>query len=95
MEELLLIDFSAEMSGEKRGERSEESGGAHIDPCQSEENQLTLCMKLLTEDFLLNIAGLIDTLYKRNYHVTSEDKDEDMTKVIMTTVIQRITAQVT
>ena len=40
-EELLLIDFSAEMAGEKRGERSEQSGGAHIDPCQSEENEPT------------------------------------------------------
>ena len=49
----------------------------------------------MTEDFLLNAAGLIDTLYKRNYHVTSEDKDKDMTIVIMTTVIQRIAAQVT
>ena len=56
---------------------------------------IVLFIKLMTEDFLLNAAGLIDTLYKRNYHVTSEDKDKDMTIVIMTTVIQRIAAQVT
>ena len=80
VQKLLLIDFSAEMAGEKRGERSEQSGGAHIYPCQSEENEPTLCRKSLTEAFLLNTAGLIDIAYKRHYHATSEDKDEDMDK---------------
>ena len=76
MEELLLIDFSAEMAGE----RSEQSGGAHIDPCQSEENEPTLCRKSMTEAFLLNTAGLIDIVCKRHYHVTFEDKNRDMDK---------------
>jgi hypothetical protein len=59
VEELLLIDFSAEMSCEKRGERSKESGGAHIDSSEREENERT---KLTAEDFLLNAAGLIDSI---------------------------------
>jgi hypothetical protein len=78
VEELLLIDYSADTSGEKRVERSGESGGAHIDSSESKENEPTLCKKSMTEDFLLNTAGLIDILYKRNYHITSEDKDKNI-----------------
>jgi hypothetical protein len=53
---------------------SSESRGALTGPPESEAK---LCRKSVTEDFLVNTAGMIDILYQRNYHVTSEDRDRD------------------
>jgi hypothetical protein len=67
--DLLLIDYSAEMSCESRRALTGSS--------ESEENEAKLCRKSVTEDFLVNVAGLIDILYQRKCHVSPEGRHED------------------